>query len=276
VATENTSQRANLLPRWARWTGWIFLLLSLLFIGRIVFEETVLTCAQGPQMVGFAMAHGALPFLRFAFVFVPLTLFWLIAAVIWGLGRKWTFARSEWLQMFCIIATFGLLLMPYTTWMRLDVTVCGTGAHAGQFMGYAASSGALGLVKQILAKGYDINRDSGGGSSALTGAAVGGQERVARFLIASGADVNHHDGFTRETPLMAAAETGSLDMVRLLLESGADPCGTNRDGQNALSMAQRFHKPVVAEYLNAHFQCPPPPPPPSCGGENQETCVDVH
>jgi hypothetical protein len=171
-------------------------------------------------MVGFAIAHGALPFLFFAFVFIPLTLIWLIAAVIFGPRRKLKFARGEWLQMVCIVASLGLLHMPYTTWVRLDVVACGTGDHAGQFLGYGAALGDLGLVEQILRKGYDINRDTGTGSSALTGAAVGGQERVARFLIANGAEVNHHGGISRETPLMAAAEMGKFGYGSLVTGKG--------------------------------------------------------
>jgi len=35
-------------------------------VGRILYEETILTWTNGPQMVGFAMMHGAMRFILVA------------------------------------------------------------------------------------------------------------------------------------------------------------------------------------------------------------------
>jgi hypothetical protein len=45
------------LPNWARAAGWFLFAGELLFVGRIVFESTILTCNNGPQMVGFSVLH---------------------------------------------------------------------------------------------------------------------------------------------------------------------------------------------------------------------------
>ena len=62
----------------------MFLLGAFLFIGRIVFESTALTSANGPQMVGFALFHGAYPIFLIGLVFVPLLFIWTMAALILG------------------------------------------------------------------------------------------------------------------------------------------------------------------------------------------------
>jgi len=43
-------------------TGYLLFCAAAILVGRIVYEETILTWLSGPQMVRFAMAHGALPF----------------------------------------------------------------------------------------------------------------------------------------------------------------------------------------------------------------------
>jgi hypothetical protein len=43
-------------------TGYLLFCGAAILVARILYEETILTWVSGPQMVGFAMAHGALPF----------------------------------------------------------------------------------------------------------------------------------------------------------------------------------------------------------------------
>ncbi len=60
----------------------------------------------------------------------------------------------------------------------------------------------------------------------LTAAAQYGQVEVVRLLIDNGADPNLHDGgseFPQQTPLATAAAQGHLDVCRVLLEAGANP-----------------------------------------------------
>merc|ERR1711964_560221 len=52
--------------------------------------------------------------------------------------------------------------------------------------------------------------------------------------------LNERQGNYRETPLMVAAEDGSLAKVRLLVEAGADPDLFNVLGDTALDLARKY------------------------------------
>lgn len=56
----------------------------------------------------------------------------------------------------------------------------------------------------------------------------------AKVLLESGADVTVRDGYGR-TPLHWAAEAGNMDVVRLLIEAGADPAAAAADGSLPLA-----------------------------------------
>src|SRR5580700_4675228 len=53
------SDTPNGFPFPSAWTttGCVVCAVSALFVGRIVYEETILTWTNGPQMTGFALAH---------------------------------------------------------------------------------------------------------------------------------------------------------------------------------------------------------------------------
>lgn len=60
--------------------------------------------------------------------------------------------------------------------------------------------------------------------------------KIAKLLIASGADVNAKDE-SKKTPLYYAALNGNTDMVKVLLESGAEVNAKDEDGRTAYIMA---------------------------------------
>lgn len=70
-----------------------------------------------------------------------------------------------------------------------------------------------------------------------------------RQWIQSGFDVNIRD-FYGWTPLMAAACAGNDRIVSLLLESGADRNFCCKQGNTALELAKKFHKPKIVEILS--------------------------
>lgn len=51
------------------------------------------------------------------------------------------------------------------------------------------------------------------------------------------------------TPLMAAAKGGNLEIVRFLLERGADVNARNEYGKTALRLAALDHRDDVVDYL---------------------------
>ena len=63
-----------------------------------------------------------------------------------------------------------------------------------------------------------------------------GQLEVVKWLVEKGADVNatNKDG---RTVLHSAADSGQLDVVKWLVEKGADVNATDKDGKTVLHMA---------------------------------------
>jgi len=93
-------------------------------------------------------------------------------------------------------------------------------------------------VRELLAHGADPDRreDDGTSCTPLMWAASGGHHHTARLLLEARADSDADQG--GRTPLMAAAERGSIAVVRALLHHGADPHRTDAEGRTAESLAR--------------------------------------
>ena len=85
---------------------------------------------------------------------------------------------------------------------------------------YAAAQGDVNLVQTLLAQGMSADTVAFD-ESMLIQAAQFSQVKVARLLLANGANVNYKDP-TGYTALTSAVEEGSIEMVNLLLDAGAD------------------------------------------------------
>lgn len=112
----------------------------------------------------------------------------------------------------------------------------------------AALKGYSEAVRALLAKGADVNKT---GWTALHYAASGStprQTEIIALLLEEHAyiDAESPNG---TTPLMMAAQYGSLDAVRLLLEQGADPTLKNQLGLTAADFALRVSRDAAAELI---------------------------
>lgn len=151
-------------------------------------------------------------------------------------------------------------------------------------MTYAATKGYTKMVRLFLDHGVDVNETGRKRWTALIAASRYGYEKMARLLLERGADVNAkvkgsdytalltaiahgHDTIslmilekdvevntinnTGWTPVMAASRRGQTEVVRLLLEKGADPNkGTKSDGRGGWEGRTALYESAARGYLD--------------------------
>jgi ankyrin repeat protein len=109
-------------------------------------------------------------------------------------------------------------------------------------------------MAKALAAGAAIDsldtRRSENGRRALNWAALNDRPDAIRFLVAHGATVNLAN-LTGFTPLHHAAESGSVNAAKALLDAGADPTWPNNMGETPLDVAVRTSHLEVAAVLRA-------------------------
>ena len=99
----------------------------------------------------------------------------------------------------------------------------------------AARSAKPGVVKAILAARPKVNSRNAQGETALMLAAIGGRLEIVRMLLDGGAEPNQ-PGWT---PLIYAAVNNHVEVARLLLARNAQVDATAENGMTALMMAAR-------------------------------------
>ncbi|TCO44188.1 ankyrin repeat domain-containing protein [Actinocrispum wychmicini] len=99
-------------------------------------------------------------------------------------------------------------------------------------LSWAARNGSVDAIDRLHAHGADLNADVYRGTP-LTWAAFTGQEAAVRRLLRLGADPNQRGTFggpthgSGVTALHLAAQWGDVDVIRVLLDAGADPTLTD-------------------------------------------------
>lgn len=117
----------------------------------------------------------------------------------------------------------------------------------------AATAGKGKTVALLLNAGADASVFENHGWSAVHFAAHRGNIEGLRALHRHGVDLDlRNPGNRGETPLMIAACYGQLDAVRLLIELGADPRATDREGKSVYGWAEYFRKTEVMDALREY------------------------
>lgn len=140
-------------------------------------------------------------------------------------------------------------------------------------------------IKFLLASGFDAERKDGQGRTALMEATIEGSEEIVRILMQAGANPNAHDrqGYTAlhfaaqnyqpgiarvlidggaavdavdgfgNTPLWRSvfASKGRGEVIRLLLEAGADRNFKNNSGVSPLDLAQTIGNYDIGQFFAA-------------------------
>ena len=100
---------------------------------------------------------------------------------------------------------------------------------------YAASTGLLQVMEDIMSRTVDINAKGGRSHSALQVACYHGYEKVIEKLLDAGADVNA--GGSHNTALQLASRHGNENLVQILLDAGADANAQKWSCRTALQRA---------------------------------------
>jgi ankyrin repeat protein len=115
----------------------------------------------------------------------------------------------------------------------------------------ATMTKVTGTVKFLLEKGADANqRRASDGWSALILASFFGFDEVVKVLLDAGADVNLANNYG-ETALFHATSRGQEGCVALLLAHGADPQPKNDKGYDALTIAKAREYTGIAKKIEA-------------------------
>lgn len=117
-------------------------------------------------------------------------------------------------------------------------------------LGLAAFFGHAEAARYLLSKGADVSQRSNNGQKvqAINSAAAGNHLEIVKLLIEHGADVNaaQEGGFR---PLHSAAQNGNPEMAHVLLRHGADKTAKTDDGKTARDFALESGHAGVADIL---------------------------
>jgi serine/threonine-protein phosphatase 6 regulatory ankyrin repeat subunit B len=115
----------------------------------------------------------------------------------------------------------------------------------------AAESGDMSMLENLLAKGTDLDLESRHGTfseTALHAASDAGHLNVVKRLLEHGANLESRDSRDK-TALHTASEAGHLDIVKWLLEHGADLESTNYQDKTALYIASESGQLEILQFL---------------------------
>lgn len=112
----------------------------------------------------------------------------------------------------------------------------------------ASRNGHLEMVKLLVEREAQVNARNVHGTP-LSFAAKADRTDIMRFLMEKGADIEGKDVSVNWTPLMRAAAAGSANAVKLLLERGANPHFKDIWKDTPRTIAEKRGHPNVAELL---------------------------
>ncbi|MEO6398148.1 MAG: ankyrin repeat domain-containing protein [Tepidiformaceae bacterium] len=113
----------------------------------------------------------------------------------------------------------------------------------------AARTGDAPAVRDLLARGANVNVRAGDGLTPVMAAARDGHVETVRLLTAAGGDVNAKDS-TLENAFSIAAINNHVEVLRLTIAAGADVNAKNRfNGTALIAASDRGNVEVVRELL---------------------------
>jgi hypothetical protein len=212
------------------------ILFTVILAGRIVWEETFLTIQQGPQMIGFSLAHGVGGILFFA----PLALsIWLVVALLVMAGclwRKISLSNWYWSTLVSSILVLTLLSIPPAFWQWAFIGSFAQSPHAADLMVNEAMRGDVGTVRGYLEHGMPLTATNYEGETAAYAAAVGGSLPMLEMLASKGANLDATNLYG-DSPLEAAIHNGNGSVASFLKAHGASQIQGTPEQRSAASQA---------------------------------------
>jgi hypothetical protein len=215
------SDHVHRLPIWFKVVGTVAAVGATYLAGELTYEQTVLTWANGPRMVGFSLAHSGRVLILLPCVVVLGV--WILALVAWSGVARWRgvpIAASRWVALVLAVGVLAIPFVPYGAWQRLFVDRLAKGPFAAEHLSHSAATGDLATVKALLHRGVDVNARNASGTTALYGAAVEGQVAVIEYLLDKGADKDIRNS-VGQSVVEAARSMNHPDAVHLLRAHGA-------------------------------------------------------
>ena len=140
-----------------------------------------------------------------------------------------------------------------STLISKGADVNAVGAHDLTALMRAARYGHKWAVSFLIENGAGVDSITDEGASALHFAALEGHSEVAQLLLKGGCNPNRATtDVARITPLQRAVMERHIDVVRVLLEHGADVDATNSADLAALNIAAENGPPAIVELLLTH------------------------
>ena len=222
----------NNTPYWFTLLGWWVLPGLLLLVGRLFYEQTIMTWHSPAQSISESLLHNGSPIYWIGVVFVLLTLVWFVCAFIFILQGRQKLVTFHWIQFILLILAI-LIYVPSGSWQTFRVSLWGPGEHGDKLLLLAATQGDARLATMLLQHDIDINRRNHRGETALTLAITQNRLKFVDLLLNNGANVNLRNDISGVTPLMYAAKLGNIDIVHLLLKHHANPSLKDNEGRLA-------------------------------------------
>jgi hypothetical protein len=174
--------------------GLICLGVAGLFAAEAIYEQTLLTQAHGPQMVGFTLAHEHIGFLLLGSMGLLGLYIWTVAFIAtFGylrIKRGRTASLTEWLQFGASILVLMSFWIPYEWWQYTTVQLAGPGPRAANQLAAAASGDHRYLVDALMKGGVKVDTLDTDGVTALGRACDAGQKPMANYLVSRGANLD--------------------------------------------------------------------------------------
>lgn len=249
--SQNDDSRRLKLLRWYTDSWWLVAPCMVVVTVMDVWDHTVTRYATGdiPYQFGVYFGHGDFGRMVSLGLLLLVSGVWLasglLLALLW-LARGQGLPRPMIWKGAVLFVALGLPFVPAQAWDEILLATVGPGKTAGALLARAAGQGDMKRLRMLLDSGIPVDAQNYARTTeynALGEAVRTHQTEAVALLLERGADPNRRAFFKQ--PLEYAVTAGDVDIVRLLVKHGADPCilvvrhvGGNRSDTNLRAVAR--------------------------------------